>query len=64
MFDVVADGYLIGADQDQGSLLDRAVNNTSVMFLLQVGDALLLFPGDAQWGAWQPLLDDAEGTSP
>jgi len=31
-----------------------------VMFLLQVGDALLLFPGDAQWGAWQPLLDDAD----
>jgi beta-lactamase superfamily II metal-dependent hydrolase len=42
------------------SLLDRAVNNTSVMFLLQVGDALLLFPGDAQWGAWQPLLDDVD----
>lgn len=42
------------------SLLDRAVNNTSVMFLLQVGDALLLFPGDAQWGAWQPLLDDGD----
>jgi beta-lactamase superfamily II metal-dependent hydrolase len=42
------------------SLLDRAVNNTSVMFLLQVGDALLLFPGDAQWGAWQPLLDDPD----
>jgi beta-lactamase superfamily II metal-dependent hydrolase len=42
------------------SLLDRAVNNTSVMFLLQVGDALLLFPGDAQWGAWRPLLDDAD----
>jgi len=42
------------------SLLDRAVNNTSVMFLLQVGDALLLFPGDAQWGAWRPLLDDSD----
>jgi beta-lactamase superfamily II metal-dependent hydrolase len=42
------------------SLLDRAVNNTSVIFLLQVGDALLLFPGDAQWGAWRPLLDDAD----
>ena len=42
------------------SLLDRAVNNTSVMFLLQVGEALLLFPGDAQWGAWRPLLDDPD----
>lgn len=42
------------------SLLDRAVNNTSVMFLLQLGDALLLFPGDAQWGAWRPLLEDPD----
>lgn len=37
--------------------LDRSINNTSVFFLLQLGDARLLFPGDAQWGAWQPLLD-------
>lgn len=42
------------------SLLDRAVNNTSVVFLMQVGDAQLLFPGDAQWGAWRPLLDNPD----
>jgi beta-lactamase superfamily II metal-dependent hydrolase len=28
--------------------------------LLQVGAASLLLPGDAQWGAWLPLLDAAE----
>ncbi|CAN5864263.1 hypothetical protein BH18ACT7_BH18ACT7_06280 [soil metagenome] len=37
--------------------LDRSVNNTSVIFLLQVGSARLLFPGDAQWGAWRGLLE-------
>jgi beta-lactamase superfamily II metal-dependent hydrolase len=42
------------------SLLDRALNNTSVMFLLRIGDALLFFPGDAQWGAWRPLLEDPD----
>jgi beta-lactamase superfamily II metal-dependent hydrolase len=40
--------------------LENAINNTSVFFLLQLGEALLLFPGDAQWGAWRPLLDDAD----
>ena len=40
--------------------LDRAVNNTSLVLLLRVGGASLLLPGDAQWGAWQPLLESAE----
>jgi beta-lactamase superfamily II metal-dependent hydrolase len=40
--------------------LDRVLNNTSVVMLLQVGAASLLLPGDAQWGAWLPLLDAAE----
>lgn len=40
--------------------LDRVLNNTSVVLLLQVGSASLLLPGDAQWGAWLPLLDTAE----
>lgn len=40
--------------------LENAINNTSVFFLLQLGDAMLLFPGDAQWGAWRPLLEDAD----
>jgi beta-lactamase superfamily II metal-dependent hydrolase len=37
--------------------LDRVLNNTSVVVLLRVGDASVLLPGDAQWGAWLPLLD-------
>jgi hypothetical protein len=40
--------------------LDQALNNTSVVILLKVGDVSVLLPGDAQWGAWLPLLDKAE----
>jgi hypothetical protein len=64
---LAADAKLVASFRDEpvdslaaASLLDRAVNNTSVVFLLQVGEALLLFPGDAQWGAWRPLLDDPD----
>jgi len=42
------------------SWLDRAINNTSVLFVLEVGAARLLFPGDSQWGAWQELVDNPE----
>jgi beta-lactamase superfamily II metal-dependent hydrolase len=38
--------------------LDKAVNGTSLMLLFQVGRALLLFPGDAQWGTWKRAMDD------
>lgn len=37
--------------------LDHAMNNTSVIVLLQVGDAALLFPGDAQIENWQYALE-------
>jgi len=40
--------------------LDKAVNGTSLMLLLEVGGSYLLFPGDAQWGTWLNVLDDAE----
>jgi hypothetical protein len=33
--------------------LDKAVNGTSLMIVLKVGQVHLLFPGDAQWGSWQ-----------
>ncbi len=42
------------------SWLDRALNNTSILFVLEVGDLRILFPGDAQWGAWQPILADPD----
>ncbi|MGH9947983.1 MAG: hypothetical protein ACRD6X_12385 [Pyrinomonadaceae bacterium] len=39
--------------------VDRALNNTSVILLFEVGDQRLLFPGDAQIENWQFLLDAA-----
>jgi beta-lactamase superfamily II metal-dependent hydrolase len=47
------DGVLSAA-----SVLERAVNNTSVFFVLDVEGTKLLFPGDAQQGAWEHVLDD------
>lgn len=41
-------------------MLDKAMNNTSVILLLRVGKASLLFPGDAQIENWQYALDDAK----
>jgi beta-lactamase superfamily II metal-dependent hydrolase len=40
------------------SVLERAVNNTSVFFVLDVAGTKLLFPGDAQQGAWDHVLND------
>ena len=37
--------------------LDDALNNTSVILLLEVGGLSLLFPGDAQIENWQHTLD-------
>lgn len=38
--------------------LDEAMNNTSVILLFEIGDTLLLFPGDAQWENWRYALSD------
>src|SRR6185295_19082892 len=38
--------------------LDKAVNGTSLMLMFEMGNARLLFPGDAQWGTWQNALAD------
>lgn len=40
------------------SVLERSVNNTSLFFVLDVGGFRLLFPGDAQYGAWQHVRGD------
>ena len=40
--------------------LEKAVNGTSLMIMFQMGDAYLLFPGDAQNGTWQSALKDEE----
>lgn len=38
--------------------LESAVNNTSLMLVFEVGEAVLLFPGDSQWGSWDVNLRD------
>ena len=40
------------------SILERAVNNTSLFLVLDVAGTKLVFPGDAQQGAWEHILDD------
>jgi hypothetical protein len=38
--------------------IDNAVNGTSLVLLFEIGDVKLLFPGDAQWGTWEVILED------
>jgi beta-lactamase superfamily II metal-dependent hydrolase len=40
--------------------LDKAVNGTSLMLMLEVSGTFLLFPGDAQWGTWNAAMRDPE----
>jgi beta-lactamase superfamily II metal-dependent hydrolase len=40
--------------------LDKAVNGTSLMLMLDVSGTYLLFPGDAQWGTWSAVMEDPE----
>lgn len=49
-----------GREEALAAQLDKAVNGTSLMLLFQIGEAHLLFPGDAQWGTWKAALDDPE----
>jgi hypothetical protein len=42
------------------TMLDNALNNTSVILLFEVGKKLLLFPGDAQWENWEFALSQAD----
>ena len=45
---------LLGA----AAALEGAVNNTSLFLVLDVAGTRLVFPGDAQQGAWDHVLDD------
>ena len=40
------------------SVLEQSVNNTSLFFVLEVGGLRLLFPGDAQYGAWEHVRNN------
>ena len=37
--------------------LEDAVNGTSLMLAFELGRAVLLFPGDAQWGTWKRAVE-------
>ncbi|HXO30853.1 MAG TPA: hypothetical protein VN901_00720 [Candidatus Acidoferrales bacterium] len=47
-----------GEEFELAVALDKAVNGTSLMIMLQIGRSYLLFPGDAQWGTWSAALND------
>jgi beta-lactamase superfamily II metal-dependent hydrolase len=38
--------------------LDGMINSTSLVLVLDIGDARLLLPGDAEWGTWKRILND------
>ena len=38
--------------------LDNAINNTSLVIMIEVGAARLLFCADAQWGNWRAILGE------
>lgn len=52
-----ATSIMRGDDMAATVALDKAVNGTSLMLMLEMGEAFLLFPGDAQWGTWRGALD-------
>ena len=41
-------------------MLDDMINSTSLVIVLQFGDARLLLPGDAEWGTWKRILGDEQ----
>jgi beta-lactamase superfamily II metal-dependent hydrolase len=56
---------VLGKLSQQNSLavatsLEKAVNGTSLVLMLEIGRAKLLFPGDAQWGSWTWMMEDEE----
>lgn len=57
--------HRIGEDDDlyAAAKLDKVVNGTSLMILFEIGEARMLFPGDAQWGTWRQAMNDPEWRS-
>lgn len=40
--------------------LEDAINGTSLVFALEIGEACILLAGDAEWGTWSKILDDSK----
>jgi len=45
---------------DLAASLEDAVNGTSLVLAIELGSAVLLFTGDAQWGTWKAALEVGE----
>ena len=62
-FDKLLSDVRFGAQSDAENLafdVDNALNGTSLVLLIEVGQHSLLFPGDAQWGTWNVILNTPE----
>ena len=62
-FDKLLTKVRLGARGDAENLafdVDNALNGTSLVLLIEVGEHSLLFPGDAQWGTWDVILNTPE----
>jgi beta-lactamase superfamily II metal-dependent hydrolase len=40
--------------------IESSINGTSLMLVIEVGGLFLFFPGDAQWGTWDMVLENPE----
>lgn len=40
--------------------LEDMINGTSLVLIIEVGNAVLVLGGDAEWGTWSVILDDPE----
>ena len=43
--------------------VDRMINSTSLVLVMDIGKARLLLPGDAEWGTWRRILATDEARS-
>jgi beta-lactamase superfamily II metal-dependent hydrolase len=54
--------WIENPETELAAALEKSVNGTSLVLLFKMGEAALLFPGDAQWGTWNEILQDETWT--
>ena len=53
----------LAAYEAAAAAVDAELNNTSLIIIFKVGSEYLLFPGDAQWGPWEKVLQDEDAVA-
>jgi beta-lactamase superfamily II metal-dependent hydrolase len=43
--------------------LEDMINGTSLVLILEIGDAVVVLGGDAEWGTWSEILNNTEWTT-